>query len=343
MNRIACFTSINFAYLNRARILATSLKRFHPDWTMIVCITDRPSPGFDFDLAKEPFDEAIWAEDLPIENIHAWLFKHDVVEVCTAVKGPVLKLLCSSGAEKVFYLDPDIAVFSPLTSLVEELDSSDILLTPHQLTPDVEYTAILDNEICSLQHGIYNLGFVAINTKGDGKRFANWWNDRLMSFCCADLPNGLFVDQRWCDLAPAFFEKLKIIRDPGCNVASWNLSTREISSSDDGSVLVNGQPLKFYHFTKIDTVGLTMTEKYAKDNLNVYELIGWYQHQLDLNTSHQINPSWWHYGTYHSGEKIKKSHRVLYRNRRDLQEAFPEPHSDQKNSYLTWLKIHNEF
>ena len=34
---------------------------------------------------------------------------------------------------------------------------------------------------------------------------------------------GVYTDQRWCDLVPALFDGVKVLRDPGLNVASWNL------------------------------------------------------------------------------------------------------------------------
>ena len=155
---VHCFTSASFSYLAKARVLGNTLKRFHPDWLFTLCVTDREPPGFSFDLESEPFDSVIWSHDLPVSNAMGWLFKHDVVEACTAVKGPALKLLLESGADHVFYLDPDIAVFGPLDPMVDMLDRASILLTPHQLTPESSVQAIVDNEICSLSHGTYNLG-----------------------------------------------------------------------------------------------------------------------------------------------------------------------------------------
>ena len=143
---VHCFTSASFSYLAKARVLGTTLKRFHPDWVFSLCLTDREPPGFVFDPAQEPFDRIIWSHDLPIDNAVGWLFKHEVVEACTGVKGPALKLLLDEGADKVFYLDPDIAVFNSLTPLVEALDSHSVLLTPHQLMPETSPQAVADNE-----------------------------------------------------------------------------------------------------------------------------------------------------------------------------------------------------
>src|SRR6266576_5344336 len=122
--RVVCFTSITFSYLGRARVLANTLKRFHPDWCFLACISDLPPDDFQFDPAAEPFDEVVWGHELPIPDISAWLFKHNIVELSTAVKGPLLEALVSQGVEKIIYLDPDIALFAPLDEIVRNLNFS---------------------------------------------------------------------------------------------------------------------------------------------------------------------------------------------------------------------------
>jgi len=73
---------------------------------------------------------------------------------------------------------------------------------------------VIDNEICSLAHGTYNLGFLAIRNDTNGRRLAEWWNERLLEYCFDDKTNGIFVDQKWCDLVPAMFDGVMIVRDP---------------------------------------------------------------------------------------------------------------------------------
>lgn len=298
-NRIAAYSSFTFSYLNRARVLAKSVKRFNPDWTFVALISDRPPETFAFSLDDEPFDEVIWLEDLSSHYSEGWVEKHNIIELCTAVKGMTMLELLNRGFDKVFYLDPDVAVFSNLSFLEEYLDDNEILLTPHQLdqSEDVHFD-IVDNELCSLTHGVYNLGFVGAANRGDGIRFAEWWKARLLKYCKEDIPNGMFTDQRWCDLVPAFFEGVKIVRDQGCNVASWNLNRRKLKFSTEGDVMVNGDKLKFFHFTKLGQVGDTMTQRYAKDNFEVYELWAWYKREIEKATeSLDVIPSrYWFYG-----------------------------------------------
>ena len=336
--RVLCYSSFTFSYLNRARVLFQTVRRFHPDWELVALITDQPPASFRFNPGREPFDRVVWAQDLGIPDFPAWLFKHDVVEVCTAVKGPFIHQACGSGADAVIYLDPDTALFGSLEPLEAWLEDHDILLTPHLVDPNVTAEAIADNDLSASRTGIFNLGFVAIRTTGEGARFARWWNDRLLDWCYDDMPAGLFVDQRWCDHVPALFDKVKVVRDPGYNVASWNLSTRTVAVQKDGQVTVNGAPLRFWHFTKLGAMGDAMTRKYGATNFPVYEVWSWYKRQVTKATDAAIPAGWWAYGAYSDGRPIEKAHRLIYRQRGDLQAAFPDPFAAGEGGYAQWLE-----
>ncbi|MCU9849236.1 hypothetical protein OEZ60_14625 [Defluviimonas sp. WL0024] len=333
--KVHAYTSFSFSYLNRARVLASSLRRQHPDWVIWAVITDHPPPGFRFNAADEDFDRVVTADELFGDITEPWLFRHDIVEACTAVKGrALLHIMEQPDAEKIVYFDPDIAVFGPMQPVVDLLDDWSIVLTPHQTTPDTEEMAVRDNEITSLHYGTYNLGFLAVRNDAEARAFAEWWTARLHTWCVDRLDIGVFVDQKWCNLIPCYFDSVKVLRDPGYNVASWNLSHRRVTIPADGSILVNGVPLRFYHFTKLGPVGDTMTERYAKDNFEVHEVWAWYRREVERFTDQLIPKGWWYYGIFRDGSPIPKSARELFRDRADLQKAFPNPF---KTDFREWL------
>lgn len=333
-----CYTSFTFSYLNRARVLAASLRRRHPDAVLWAVVTDEPPAGLAFDPTEAGYDHVIWGQEIYGAGSEQWLFQHELVEACTAVKGRALQIILEAGAEKVVYFDPDIALFTPMTEIIDALDDASIVLTPHQLAPDDRKGAILDNEIGSLIHGVYNLGFLGVRNDAEGRRFADWWEARLRDFCHDDVPHGLFVDQRWCDLIPAFFPRHRIHRDPGCNVASWNLSQRRIRIDGGGSLLVNDRPLVFYHFTKLGPIGDVMTQRYASDGIEVFELWAWYARAVAQATDPAIPKGWWRYGRFHDDTPIPRAARLLYRGRADLREAFPHPFTGGGENFAGWLR-----
>lgn len=342
---IHAFTSFSYSYLNRARVLARTLKQQHPDWMLWAVVTDKEPQGFTFDPENEDFDAVLTAEDLFGDDTEAWLFGHDVVEACTAVKGKAsVEILDQPGCEKLVYLDPDIAVINPLDEIIDLLDRHSIVLTPHQTDPEPRSNrmAIRDNEFASLDYGVFNLGFVAMANDAEGRRFAHWWDDRLRDWCHDRLDLGLFVDQKWCNLVPCFFDNVKVLRDPGYNVASWNLSQRKMRYDESGTALINGRPLRFYHFTKLGPVGDSMTQRYARDNIEIYELWWWYRQQVLESSSEAIPKGWWHYGTFDNGEKIPKAVRELYRDRGDLRKAFPQPFKSGPGSFYEWVQAESD-
>jgi hypothetical protein len=325
MSDVHCFTSATFGYLDRVRVLLETVRRHHPDWTFWLCLPDEPPPGLVFDAAEEGFDHVVAPQDLGIGDLPAWVFQHDIVELCTAVKGPMLRRLLDAGAGKVVYLDPDLALFSDLSPVEALLDRYSVVLTPHLLQPESDRQGVLDNEIGALRHGIYNLGFLAVANSGEGRRFAAWWSDRLLEYCFDDVAAGLFTDQRWCDHVPAFFDAVHVLRDPGYNVASWNIAQRPIEIGPDGIIRAAGHRLRFFHFTKLRTVGRAMLERNAGDQVAAFELLAWYERRLAARAVTGLPDGWWAYGTYADGTPVPPAHRRAYRMDPALRRHCPDP------------------
>jgi hypothetical protein len=332
------FTVATLRYLPKARVLAKSLKRFHPEIFVSLVLAESQRPPWL--TSDEPFDEVIVIPQLGISDLNCWLFKHDLVEVCTAIKGIYIDQLLTRGdSEGVFYFDADIVILRELTSLIAELADASVLLTPHQVKPEESDAAVYDTEIISLQKGVFNLGFFAVRGDKDGAHFAKWWRRRLEKYCYAEVESGLFVDQKWVNLAPALFDGVKILRDPVFNVATWNLTHRKVSGSLREGLLVNGRPLVFYHFSGLDFGGqLTMLLRYGKEMPALFELRDWYIEECAREGQSELSVARWSYDWYENGEQIRKEHRVLYRRRDDLQSAFPNPFSTvvPGKSYLYW-------
>jgi hypothetical protein len=339
MSSVHLFTCFTYSYLSRARVLARSVRRLHPDWTLWAIMVDISPPGFDDAEWSGEFDHVVDASIFYPGVWPRWIFKHDVVEACTAVKGHALLHLMSQGADKVVYLDPDVAVFHDLQPVVEHLDVSSIILTPHQVEPNLTESEIADNELISMQTGIYNLGFIAVRNDQEGRRMAKWWSDRLYHACYDDRKNGIFTDQKYCDLVPSLFSNVRIERDPGYNVASWNVSRRMLEVSPTGKILANDLPLRFYHFTKINSDGDAMMERYAR-GLAAFEIWNWYKRAIKEMTLPGIPDQYWHYSRFDDGTAIPKSARVLYRSRPDVMNHFADPFQTGTGSFQEFLRLH---
>ncbi|MCJ2078919.1 hypothetical protein MKK68_25335 [Methylobacterium sp. E-016] len=302
-------------------------------------MVDTPPEGLSDSFWVNEFDYVLNPAGLYGENWSSWIFKHDIVEACTAVKGHALLHILSLGAEKVIYLDPDIALFHDLSEIERRLDKYSVVLTPHQVEPNLTESEVIDNEITSMKYGIYNLGFLAVRNDEDGKGMARWWASCLFRACYDDVPNGIFTDQKYCDHVPGLFGNVHVERDPGYNVASWNLSRRTLTICSSGRILVNhNSPLRFYHFTKINSEGDIMTDRYASGGLAVFEVWNWYKRAIAAAELPGIPTKYWRYGRFDDNTPIPKSARVLYRNSSDLQAQFTHPFQVSERSYLHWLR-----
>ncbi len=243
----AC-TIIAKNYVAHARVLAESFKRIHPDGAFHVLVID-DFAGW-IDPEQEPF-EVLGIDQIDLPNAERMAASYDVLELSTAVKPWLLRhLLERPGVEAITYLDPDIWVASPLGEIDDLAREHGIVLTPH-FTSALPRDGLRPSEEDILIAGTYNLGFVALGAGEDSGRLLDWWAERLEHHCVVDPANGHFVDQRWIDLVPGIWSDVHILRDPGYNVAYWNLPTRRFERQGDDYV-VDGEPLRFFHFSGFD-------------------------------------------------------------------------------------------
>lgn len=338
MSRTIAFTSAATNYLPKVRKLCASIRRHHPEWEIALALADERSPRVDY--AAEPLDRVLPLSGLDIPDRTRWAFFHTIVELATAIKPfALLELLADPQVDRVLYFDPDMVLFSRLDDLLADLDRSNLVLTPHLTVPETSLDAVRDNEIAALKHGVYNLGFLGVRNSAEGRRFARWWADRIYHFCVDDIPAGLFTDQRWVDLAPAFFDGVGILKNPRFNVATWNITQRRLEGGLEDGFEVDGQPLGFYHFTGFDSGAHgVMAGKHAGGNDALAGLIGWYAREARFDDADPAAAVQWAYGSYQDGSPIPVAHRRVYRMRQDLQDAFPEPFRAEAGGLRAWME-----
>jgi glycosyltransferase involved in cell wall biosynthesis/lipopolysaccharide biosynthesis glycosyltransferase len=244
LKRAAC-TIIAKNYLAFARTLAQSFLAVHPDYKFYVLIIDE-FQGY-LNPEEESF-EVVSLTDLDIANLPSFCFKYSILELCTAAKPFLMDyLIRQKGVDNLLYLDPDVLVTAPLKQLYENLEVHDVVLTPH-LDTDYPDDGLQPDDGYILRAGVFNLGFIGLNSSENAGSFLTWWKSKLYNRCVIDIANGYFVDQKFIDLAPVFFGNLFVEKDTGYNVAYWNLHSREISRPN-GNWLCNGLPMYFYHFS----------------------------------------------------------------------------------------------
>jgi glycosyltransferase involved in cell wall biosynthesis len=232
-------------YLAFARVLGRSVQALGDGSRLTVLLLD--DIDGEVSAADEPFD-ILAPHDLDIASgeFHNMALIYDVLELATAVKPWLLSRILVDH-DVACYLDPDIEVFGSMAPVEELARRHGIVLTPHSITP-LPRDGLLPSEETIRLAGVFNLGFIAVSR--DARAFLTWWCERLRRECRVEIDAGLFVDQRWIDFVPSYFEHT-VLHDEGYNVAYWNLFERNVKLGSDGYE-VNGRPLRFFHFSGFD-------------------------------------------------------------------------------------------
>ena len=249
-------------YLPFARLLARSFKRHNSADTFVILLVDAEpgevSPEADFEIATPA--------DLPIDpdEFRRLALFYNVTELSTAMKPWALEMLLRRGSTTAVYLDPDIYVYSSLAELETLSLEHGIVLTPHGVVP-MRRDGLRPTEADIMGSGVYNLGFVAVGRTNIP--MLHWWQERLRRDSISAPDQMLFTDQRWIDLVPSYWE-CAILRNPGYNVAYWNLDNRPVERID-GELYAGGRPLRFFHFSGYRPETPWILSKYVADNPRV--------------------------------------------------------------------------
>lgn len=246
---VTIFTLCSANYLAQAMALGDSVKEQNPEYEFVIGLVDRMPKSSKLDC---PF-EIIPVENIGIPNFWDMVKSYDIVELNTAVKPFYLEFLYARNVsvKTVIYIDPDILVCSSLAPMVENLARNNLLLTPHHCTYDDSPTNVR-YELAMLNFGIYNLGYIGTSRTDVTAKFLKWWQKRLQHHCYYQPGLGFFVDQLWMTLAPFYFPGVFIEKNPGYNMAYWNLFERRLSRRDGVWFVNDEHRLVFYHFSGYD-------------------------------------------------------------------------------------------
>jgi hypothetical protein len=238
------FTVCNLAYLPKALVLAESVFKYNSIQLKVFLFDEKVENLFN---AAADF---IWVEEMNIPDFKQLAFKYDIIEFSTSLK-PYITLQLLRDYKKVIFFDPDICLYTDVTSILRELDHHSIILTPHYTTPQSDNCS--ESDVGMMRFGSFNLGFYAVKDSVQGSYFLNWWSKRCIDFCYMESQFGLSTDQKWVTIAPCFFEDLYTSFNLGYNVAPWNSWERKITKNAEGNYIVNETfPLVFFHFSNFD-------------------------------------------------------------------------------------------
>lgn len=326
-------------YLPRVRVLQQSLQKFHPELRLHVLLCEKPQeiPKLSLEANYEFISPEQVCSDWP-----SLAFRYDITEFNTALKPFLLEYLLSNHCDAIIYLDPDIEIFSSLQPLLDLFDSHDLILTPHVCRPmDVDGKRPGIDSI--IRAGIYNLGFIGLADGPESRAALLWWQKVCHEYCYFDATHLYFVDQFWAAALPAFIQRFHSLRDPGYNLAYWNIFQRELKKVGS-QWLVDDVDLRFFHFSGLP-VELHLVSKHqdrvvAKIGSDLHEMLAGYKDRVSQNDWSRFGSFLYSLSEYTDGSAITRTERRAFGEMSEEKKAhLPDPFLHPKELHAAGVRF----
>jgi hypothetical protein len=260
MSYVYC-TYFDRNYLSRALALYISLKRCCGLFRLFAFCLDEVSHELLVKLNLPEVQPVPLAElerfDAPLSAVKTSRSRIEYFFTCT----PSILLYVLNhhpDCRSIAYLDADLFFFSDPRPIYDEIGDHSIAIIPHRFGRRLRQREV---------YGIYNVGFVYFRNDFNGRKCLEWWRERCIEWCYDRLEGDRFADQKYLDRWPELFGNLRVISQPGANLAPWNLDRFAIHRKQ-GRMMIEDSPLVFFHFH-----GLKQLNSYVYDlHLENYRL-----------------------------------------------------------------------
>jgi glycosyltransferase involved in cell wall biosynthesis len=272
-------------YIPFAKLTARSFLAHHPDFQVFLLLVD----GGPSDAAAFTEGNVVLLADLGLRHTEWYQAKFSASHFANALK-PVFLRYLSKFATNAIYLDCDIAVFSHLTEMIDLLETQDLVLIPHMLTPAPrpDQFEIHPTRGESFGAGLINAGGFAIKL-APCQEFLTLWEE--MNFAPGAFYDGAGyqTDQQHLNWALVVLPGACVLRDTRYNVAYWNLHERDLrlvsSKGGEPQFEVDGRPLGFFHFSGYDINDrLRLSCHDGRHSVYTFpavaEILNWYSDQI---------------------------------------------------------------
>jgi hypothetical protein len=232
-------TYFDHNYLSRATLMIESLRRYDQSPVYVLALSelcekilhDLALPGVE--IVPLAALEAAYPELAPLKQ------SRKLIEYYFTLS-PFLPhfLFATTDAERITYIDGDLYFFSSPRPVIDTFGEASVAITPHRFS--FGYRS-------HLPHGRFNVGWITYRRSEEGLDCLNRYKAECTAWCHDRVEDGKFADQKYLDAWPERHPSLKIVEHKGFNLAIWNASNYAIRLKD-GVVMVDDDPLVFYHF-----------------------------------------------------------------------------------------------
>lgn len=147
------------------------------------------------------------------------------------------------GQDFAIYFDSDVYFWSDPEFVEDELRGNSFLVTSRE-------------HIVRPPQGDYNGGFWGVNNTEDGRAFLAWWQQKCIERCEWKAgPNGEWTEEGYLNVftdEPDRFRGVRHCKNPGVNLAKWNVDRHSLEQQDDQVILDGKWPLICFHYKGFD-------------------------------------------------------------------------------------------
>lgn len=295
-------------YLAHAKGLADSMIKYNPGYKVIIGLVDKLDD--DFDISPYSPHTLLQVHEMNLPKFTEMYRRYNVFELNCSLKSFFVRwTLDKYKPEFVVYLDVDMLVYDSFLPVENMLKEFSILITPH-ITKPFPDDGLKPRENDILKTGMFNAGFFAVKNDDTGNIFINWWKDRMVDQGYERPKDGYNADQNWLNFVPLYFDKVKVVKHPGCNVAYWNFHERTIEKKGD-KFFVNNEPLLVFHYSGYavehpDKISKHQERFSRQNNPAIRELFSIYHQTLMQNGYETLHKIPCYYKKESSGNWLKK-------------------------------------
>lgn len=177
--------------------------------------------------------------------------KYNLSQICIILKPLFITyLLKKKGFEKMVYISPDLFFLGTPSEFFNSLESFDVLVIPHFLSTG-EHNQVSEWTHDIKTRGIFDLGLIGFKNTSESLDFLNWWSQQVFYSQDPSAATEYLWEQKCIGQAIIEFSGIGIFKNPGYNVAHWNLQERPLRTKNK-KIYVGDFQLKCFHFNDVN-------------------------------------------------------------------------------------------
>lgn len=154
----------------------------------------------------------------------------------------------SAPGDWLVYCDADIKFFSPIDEILEPFMEKSAVIVPHRHH--------WWNRWRLSKYGEFNVGLVAFRNSPEGLNLLNYWAQSCIQWCKDAPQSGKYADQKYLEDFLQIGDMVAVDTRVGANLAPWNASFHKLVEKSDGTLLVDGEPLLYFHMQGLKRTGV---------------------------------------------------------------------------------------